>query len=80
VCGLTTAIWVAQTPREAGDRGFQVVIAEDACTELSEELHEAALMAFSWIFGRVRSTQQISTCLNAPAAVRGGVTRSAERR
>jgi len=51
VCGLPTAICVTQTAREAGDRGFQVVIAEDACTDLSEELHEAALMAFSWIFG-----------------------------
>lgn len=52
VCGLTTAMCVTQTAREAGDRGFQVVIAEDACTELSEEMHQAALLAFSWIFGR----------------------------
>jgi len=65
VCGLTTAMCVTQTAREASDRGFGVVIAEDACTELSEEMHEAALMAFSWIFGRVRSTEQISTCLTS---------------
>ena len=80
VCGLTTAMCVTQTAREASDRGFQVVIADDACTELSEELHEAALMAFSWIFGRVRSTEEISIYLTAQAAVGGGVTRSAGRR
>jgi nicotinamidase-related amidase len=71
VCGLTTAMCVTQTAREAGDRGFQVIIADDGCTELSEELHEAALLAFSWIFGRVRSTEEISTYLNAQAPVRG---------
>src|SRR6516162_5013595 len=80
VCGLTTAMCVTQTAREAGDRGFRVVIAEDACTELSEEMHEAALMAFSWIFGRVRSTEEISTYLTAQAAPRAGATRSEERR
>src|SRR5262249_56775628 len=55
VCGLTTAMCVTQTAREASDRGFGVVIAEDACTELSEEMHEAALMAFSWIFTQLRT-------------------------
>jgi nicotinamidase-related amidase len=59
VCGLTTAICVAQTARETADRGFRVIIAEDACTELSPELHEAALLAFSLTFGRVRPTDQI---------------------
>lgn len=59
VCGLTTAICVTQTAREAADRGFRVLIAEDACTELSEEMHEAALLAFSYVFGRVRKTQDV---------------------
>jgi biuret amidohydrolase len=59
VCGLTTAVCVTQTAREVGDRGFHVVIADDACTELSEEMHETALLAFSWTFGRVRSTSEI---------------------
>ncbi len=33
-----------------------MVIAEDACTEMSEEMHQAALETFSLTFGRVRST------------------------
>ena len=39
ICGLTTAICVAQTARETADRGFRVVMVQDACTELSEETH-----------------------------------------
>jgi hypothetical protein len=26
---------------------------------MSEEMHQAALLAFSWVFGRVRSTEEI---------------------
>jgi nicotinamidase-related amidase len=59
VCGLTTAVCVTQTARETADRGFRVLIAEDACTEMSEEMHQAALLAFSWVFGRVRPTEDI---------------------
>lgn len=47
VCGLTTAICVTQTARETADRGFRVIVAKDACTEMSEEMHEAALFTFS---------------------------------
>jgi nicotinamidase-related amidase len=39
--------------------GFRVIIAEDACTEMSEEMHHSALLAFSWVFGRIRSTEEI---------------------
>ena len=55
VCGLTTAVCVAQTARETADRGFRVVVAEDACTEMSVEMHRAALETFSMTFGRVRN-------------------------
>jgi nicotinamidase-related amidase len=61
VCGLTTAICVAQTARETADRGFRVVITSDACTEMSEEMHTAALEAFSLTFGRTRTTEQLSS-------------------
>lgn len=59
VCGLTTAVCVSQTARETADRGFHVVIAKDACTEMSEEMHEAALNAFGYVFGRVASTAHL---------------------
>lgn len=59
VCGLTTDVCVTQTARETGDRSFRVLVAEDACTTLSEELHRATLLAFNMVFGRVRKTADI---------------------
>ena len=59
VCGLTTAVCVTQTARETADRSFRVVVVEDACTEMSQEMHQAALLAFSWVFGRVRATEEV---------------------
>ena len=59
VCGLTTAVCVTQTARELADRGFRVIVSEDACTEMSEEMHKAALETFSLTFGRTRSTDSL---------------------
>ena len=59
VCGLTTAVCVTQTARETADRGFRVLIAEDACTEMSQEMHDAALLTFSLTFGRTRKTEEV---------------------
>lgn len=65
VSGLTTDVCVTQTARETADRGFKVIIAEDACTTLSEQMHRAALEAFSLAFGRVRKTAQVIDLLKA---------------
>ena len=59
VCGLTTAVCVGLTARQMADRGFRVVIASDACTEQSQQMHEAALLSFSHVFGQVRSTSEV---------------------
>ena len=68
VCGLTTAVCVTQTAREAADRGFRVIVAEDACTEMSEDMHRAALETFSLTFGRVRKTDAlVELFADAPA-------------
>jgi len=50
VCGLTTAVCVGLTARQTADRGFRVVMVSDACTELSQEMHDAALLSFSHLF------------------------------
>jgi nicotinamidase-related amidase len=59
VCGVTTDVCVETTARDVADRGFQVIIAEDACTAFSSDLHRAALQAFSLAFGRVRKTEEV---------------------
>lgn len=65
VTGLTTDVCVTQTARETADRGFQVIVAEDACTTLSEEMHKGALLCFGIAFGRVRSTDAVVRLLSA---------------
>ena len=67
VTGLTTDICVTQTARETADRGFRVIVAEDACTTLSEEMHRAALTAFALAFGRVRKTEELLTLFGVEA-------------
>lgn len=68
VCGLTTDVCVTQTARETGDRGFQVIVAEDACTTFSEEQHRATLLAFNMVFGRVKKTAEIVKVLSKAKA------------
>jgi nicotinamidase-related amidase len=65
VCGLTTAVCVGLTARQTADRGFRVVIVSDACTEVSQQMHEAALLSFSHVFGQVRSTQDLTQFLKS---------------
>jgi nicotinamidase-related amidase len=64
VTGLTSSVCVGLGAREAADRGFQVIIAEDACTELSEELHRGTLQSFGLAFGRVRKTEEVLKLLS----------------
>jgi nicotinamidase-related amidase len=68
VTGLTTDVCVTQTARETADRGFQVIVAEDACTTLSEEMHRAALLCFQIAFGRVKKTDEVVSLLSSANA------------
>ena len=68
VSGVTTDVCVETTARDAADRGFQVIIVEDACTAFSETLHRSALQAFSLAFGRVRKTEDVEQLLTKVAA------------
>jgi nicotinamidase-related amidase len=72
VTGLTTDVCVIQTAREMADRGFRVVVAEDGCTTLSEEMHDAALLAFSLAFGRVRKTDYILKVFSSSVTANAG--------
>ena len=72
VCGLTTAVCVTQTARETADRGFRVLVVEDACTEMSEEMHHTALFNFSFVFGRVRTTEEVVKLFATARAAEAG--------
>lgn len=57
--GVSTNMCVDTTAREAADRGYAVTLIEDACGTTQPMLHEAAMINFQRLFGRVRSTEQV---------------------
>jgi len=57
--GVSTNMCVDTTAREAADRGYAVTLIEDACGTTQPMLHDAAMINFQRLFGRVRSTDQV---------------------
>ena len=63
LCGISTNIGVESTARNAWELGFNLVIAEDACSAFNNDQHQSSL---SYIFpriARVRSTEEILAAL-----------------
>lgn len=65
VCGMVTDQCVAGTVRELADEDFQVIIAEDACSAATQELHDAELKIMNIIYGSVMSSDQVIDCIEA---------------
>jgi nicotinamidase-related amidase len=57
--GTTTNACVGLTACDAGDRGYKVVIVEDATAAPTPVLHEATLLNFAFLFGHVRTTEEV---------------------
>jgi biuret amidohydrolase len=57
--GVSTNMCVDTTAREAADRGYAVTLIEDACGSARPEYHEAAIVTFQRLFGRVTSTDGV---------------------
>jgi nicotinamidase-related amidase len=61
-CGVTTEVCVSSTLREAIDRGYDCILASDACGSAYPELHNAAINMVAvegGIFGRALDTALI---------------------
>ncbi len=65
LCGIATAIGVESTARDAYERGFEQVFAEDAMTGREAESHANAITNIFPRMGRVRSTAEIVVALRA---------------
>jgi nicotinamidase-related amidase len=65
LCGIATAFGVESTARDAYERGFQQVFAEDAMTSRTAECHANAIANIFPRLGRVRSTAEIVAALRA---------------
>jgi nicotinamidase-related amidase len=65
VAGMATDMCVETTARDAADRGFDVIVVEDATATFFEHHHRAALSAFARVFGQVWSSAQVLAALDA---------------
>lgn len=61
--GIATNMGVESTARDAWERGYQLVFAEDATSALSTDLHRFAFTAIFPRLGLIRSTAQILAAL-----------------
>jgi nicotinamidase-related amidase len=63
LCGISTEAGVESTARDAYERGYELVFAEDAMTSSSAESHTNSVERIFPRLGRVRSTEQILAAL-----------------
>ena len=63
LCGISTNIGVESTARNAWELGFNLVVAEDACSAASSEQHQGSMKNIFPRIGRVRSTGEILAAL-----------------
>jgi nicotinamidase-related amidase len=63
--GTATDMCVETTGRDAADRGYNVIVAEDATATFYEAHHEASLSALARVYGRVARTSEILGELDA---------------
>jgi nicotinamidase-related amidase len=59
LCGSATTHCVANTGRGAADRGYNVILVDDACIDPSEEAHSITMRSFGRSLGATKFTQQI---------------------
>ena len=62
LCGVATNYVVEATARDAADAGYEVIIAEDCCSTLSEEDHQASLKSLG-LLATISNSTEITAAL-----------------
>jgi nicotinamidase-related amidase len=65
MCGISTNIGVESTARDAWERGYAIVFAEDAMASFDAAAHAFAVKNIFVRLGRVRSTGEVMAALTA---------------
>ena len=63
LCGIATNFGVESTARDAWERGYEIVFAEDAMAGLTSEAHQFAIATIFPRLGRVRATDAVLAAL-----------------
>jgi nicotinamidase-related amidase len=63
--GVSTNMCVETTARDGADRGFCCVMIEDGCGASAQSYHDAALITFRRLFGKVQTSQEVISELEA---------------
>ena len=58
ITGVATDVCVSTTAREAADRNFNTIVVSDACTAVSEQMHQSSLESL-YFFGSIRTTEEL---------------------
>ena len=66
--GTATDMCVETTARDAGDRGYNVIVAEDATGTYFQSHHEAALSSIARVYGQIWTTDAVIQALQAAGA------------
>lgn len=66
--GVSTNMCVEHTLRDAAERGFSCILAEDACGADNQAMHDAACNVVERIYGAVMSTDEILEKIEAGLA------------
>lgn len=59
ITGVVTNNCVENAVRDACDRGFGVILVEDGCAAINEDIHLAAVRAMKDHFAKVKSTEEV---------------------
>jgi nicotinamidase-related amidase len=70
--GAATNVVVESTARDAADRGYRVVIAEDCCLAPTAAAHEAALDSLALIVSRIVPASAVRSALERSTVTRMG--------
>ena len=71
VCGCVTTGCVETAVRDAADLGYRVVLAEDACAAVVEEMHLASVRAVRDVYAEVCSTKEVVSRVSGVRPVTG---------
>ena len=71
IAGVLTDAGVESSARHAAERGFQVVVVEDACAAWEEAFHAASLRSLSRYFARIATTDDVVAGVERAAGTAG---------